>query len=160
MVTQGCGCVPNELGDIRCHNCGEYVNKKCWKCGAPRGGGRCPNTKILLIARAIEDCLVDFRDNRISVLNAANGLVVREPDGKRSDVIRLTTLETVRRVLQLSEEFDIVTRTVSSQLHSSDGVAGPPSFRGAKAFPSPPSPESHNPGLSPAAPDPDGEPGD
>lgn len=38
-----CGCPPNEFGDIRCHNCGEYVNKRCWNCGTPRGEGPCPN---------------------------------------------------------------------------------------------------------------------
>lgn len=40
-----CGCPPHSSGngDIRCHNCGEYVNKQCWKCKTPRGEGVCPN---------------------------------------------------------------------------------------------------------------------
>ncbi len=38
-----CGCEPNEFGDIRCHVCGERVNRSCWNCGTPRGGGSCPN---------------------------------------------------------------------------------------------------------------------
>lgn len=37
-----CRCPTNEVGDIRCHNCGERVNKRCWKCGTPRGAGPCP----------------------------------------------------------------------------------------------------------------------
>ena len=38
-----CGCPKNEVGDIRCHVCGEYVNKRCWACKTPRGEGPCPN---------------------------------------------------------------------------------------------------------------------
>lgn len=38
-----CGCPTNEAGDIRCHRCGEYVNRRCWNCGTPRGGEKCPN---------------------------------------------------------------------------------------------------------------------
>jgi hypothetical protein len=29
-------CPPNEAGDVRCHNDGERVNVRCWKCGTPR----------------------------------------------------------------------------------------------------------------------------
>ena len=42
------------------------------------------------IHQAIEDALVDLRDNRTSVLNAANGLVIREADGGDSAVVRMT----------------------------------------------------------------------
>jgi len=38
--------------------------------------------------RAIEDSLVEFRDDRISEFNRGNGFVVREKDGKSSNVIR------------------------------------------------------------------------
>ena len=40
--TPACACPTNEAGDIRCHNCGERVNKRCWKCDTPRGAGPCP----------------------------------------------------------------------------------------------------------------------
>ena len=38
-----CGCPRNAAGDIRCHNCGEYVNVICWNCKTPRGAGECHN---------------------------------------------------------------------------------------------------------------------
>jgi hypothetical protein len=41
--------------------------------------------------RAIEDVLIAFRDDRISVLNRANGFVVREADGTESSIMRLGT---------------------------------------------------------------------
>lgn len=45
--------------------------------------------EVLEIGRkAIEDALVDFRNNRISQLNRGNGLVIREEDGRDSSVIR------------------------------------------------------------------------
>ena len=50
--------------------------------------------------RAVESALVDMRDNRVSLLGAvgaASGLVVRESDGERSSVVRLTT----RQALEL-----------------------------------------------------------
>lgn len=47
------------------------------------------NKELLEIGRkAIEEKLLEFRDNRISEPLRANGLVVREKDGANSDVIR------------------------------------------------------------------------
>ena len=46
--------------------------------------------------KAVEDTLIDFRDKRISLLMAANGLVVNERNGKRSSVIRLTIADALR----------------------------------------------------------------
>jgi hypothetical protein len=46
--------------------------------------------------KAIEDALVDFRDRRISVLDRGNGFVIRERDGRRSDIMRLGTREGLR----------------------------------------------------------------
>lgn len=43
--------------------------------------------------RAVEDVLIEWRDLRLSTLNAGNGLVVREKDGSPSDIIRLGTAE-------------------------------------------------------------------
>lgn len=43
VVGGACGCPTNEIGDIRCHVCGERVNVRCWKCHTPRGEGPCPN---------------------------------------------------------------------------------------------------------------------
>lgn len=47
--------------------------------------------KLLEIGRkAIEDMLVDMRDDRLSFgLNRGNGLVIRERDGQPSNIIRL-----------------------------------------------------------------------
>lgn len=45
---------------------------------------------------AVEDVLIEFRDERISVLNARNGFVVREYDGTESSLIRLTTRDGLR----------------------------------------------------------------
>jgi hypothetical protein len=42
---------------------------------------------------AVEDCLIEFRDSRISVMGPANGFVVRERDGSQSPVMRLGTRE-------------------------------------------------------------------
>jgi hypothetical protein len=48
------------------------------------------NPEILEIGRsAIEKELVVFRDSRISEFTRGNGLVIREKDGKKSDVIRM-----------------------------------------------------------------------
>jgi len=46
--------------------------------------------------KAIEDVLIEFRDRRISVLNRANGFVVREHDGRESSIMRLGTREGLR----------------------------------------------------------------
>lgn len=40
---------------------------------------------------AVEDVLIGFRDDRISVRGPANGLVVKEYDGSESSVMRLGT---------------------------------------------------------------------
>lgn len=45
---------------------------------------------------AVEDVLVDFRDNGIGVLGPANGFVIKYRDGQLSDVIRLGTREGLR----------------------------------------------------------------
>lgn len=45
--------------------------------------------ELLEIGRkAIEDVLVDWRDNRLSMFNRGNGLVIREKDGRDSSIIR------------------------------------------------------------------------
>jgi hypothetical protein len=49
--------------------------------------------------RHLEDVLIEFRDMRVSVAPggpAGHGLVVREADGKSSDIIRLRTAEAIR----------------------------------------------------------------
>jgi len=46
--------------------------------------------------QSIEDHLIEFRDRRISQPFRGNGLVVREPNGKPSDIIRLGTEDAVR----------------------------------------------------------------
>lgn len=38
--------------------------------------------------KAIEDSLVEMRDARISEMGRGNGLVIREADGKASEIIR------------------------------------------------------------------------
>ncbi len=38
--------------------------------------------------KAIEDTLVEWRDNRLSEFNRGNGLVIREKDGQDSHIIR------------------------------------------------------------------------
>lgn len=48
-----------------------------------------PSDELLEIGRkAIEDVLVDWRDNRMSEFNRGNGLVIREEDGRDSNIIR------------------------------------------------------------------------
>jgi len=48
------------------------------------------------IARlTIENILIDFRDNRISVLRN-NGLVIKEKDGTASYIVRMATAECIR----------------------------------------------------------------
>jgi len=47
------------------------------------------NARLLEIGRkAIEDELIEWRDNHLSMFNRGNGLVVRERDGKDSSIIR------------------------------------------------------------------------
>lgn len=50
---------------------------------------------LTMAHKAVEDVLIEFRDRRISCF-AANGLVVREADGRDSPVIRLGTREGLR----------------------------------------------------------------
>jgi len=38
--------------------------------------------------KAVEDTLVEWRDNRLSEFTRGNGLVIRERNGKNSDIIR------------------------------------------------------------------------
>lgn len=45
---------------------------------------------------AVEDALVEFRNERISVLGPANGFVIREKDGQPSGVMRLGTRDGLR----------------------------------------------------------------
>ena len=45
---------------------------------------------------AVQETLVEFRDSRVSMMNAANGFVIREADGKDSSMVRLTTREGLR----------------------------------------------------------------
>jgi hypothetical protein len=47
--------------------------------------------------KAIEDMLVEWRDARLSEFNRGNGLVIRERDGRDSDVIRFGS-ETALRI--------------------------------------------------------------
>ncbi len=47
------------------------------------------NAELLEVGRkAIEDTLVEFRDNRLSEFTRGNGLVIREQDGTDSSIIR------------------------------------------------------------------------
>lgn len=47
------------------------------------------NEELLEVGRkAIEDELIKWRDERLSMFNRGNGLVVREKDGKDSSIIR------------------------------------------------------------------------
>ena len=56
------------------------------------------NRELLELGRkAIEDVLVEWRDNRLSEFNRGNGLVIRERDGKDSSIIRLGS-ETALRI--------------------------------------------------------------
>jgi len=55
------------------------------------------NEELLEIGRkAIEDELVSFRDDRISVLGRGNGLVIREKDGQESSTIRFGPEDALR----------------------------------------------------------------
>lgn len=46
--------------------------------------------------RAIEDELVEWRNDRLSTFNRNNGLVIREKDGKESSVIRFGPEDALR----------------------------------------------------------------
>ncbi len=55
------------------------------------------NPYLLEIARKkVEDTLVEFRDNRMSMFLRRNGLVIKEKDGKDSSIIRLGTEDAIR----------------------------------------------------------------
>ena len=75
------------------------------------------NPELLETARkGIEDQLIDLRDSRIGILNAGNGLVVREKDGESSSIIRMPTLTAIecafRIILEkLQDEGSVQTAT-------------------------------------------------
>ena len=48
---------------------------------------------------AVEDVLVTLRDDRLSVIGPANGMVIREHDGSASGVMRMGTREAMRIAL-------------------------------------------------------------
>lgn len=55
------------------------------------------NEQMLEVGRcAIEQVLVEFRNNRISLLGRGNGLVIREKDGAGSAIIRLGPEDALR----------------------------------------------------------------
>jgi hypothetical protein len=55
------------------------------------------NPAALEAARiAVEDTLVELRDSRISILTGGNGFVIREPDGRESSIMRLSTRDGLR----------------------------------------------------------------
>ena len=54
------------------------------------------------VFKSIEDALIEWRDARLSVLPAANGLVVCERDGTPSSIIRMTTRTAVNRIVDLA----------------------------------------------------------
>jgi hypothetical protein len=66
--------------------------------------------------KVVEDALVEYRDQRISVLNYGNGLVIRERDGERSDVMRLGT----RDGLRIGIEAYLAALAVTSQRRRGD----------------------------------------
>ncbi len=55
---------------------------------------------LTAIHLAIENVLIEHRDNRISMPLCANGLVVREADGQGSEIIRIGTRVAIRLVLR------------------------------------------------------------
>lgn len=64
---------------------------------APRLRQIADDEELLEVARkAIEAALIDWRDNRLSVLGRGNGLVIREPDGRDSYIIRMGPEDAVR----------------------------------------------------------------
>lgn len=72
-------------------------------------------TYLKIAHDAIEDALIDFRDNRISLVGRGNGLVVRERNGEPSDVIRLGSEEALR----------IGLRAIADALAIADASKGP-----------------------------------
>ena len=59
------------------------------------------NNEMLEIGRkAVEDALVELRDERISLLDRGNGLVILEKDGSFSNTIRLGAEDALRIALK------------------------------------------------------------
>jgi hypothetical protein len=50
--------------------------------------------------KAVEDTLVEWRDDRLSVLGRGNGLVIREKDGSNSHIIRFGVEHAMRIALE------------------------------------------------------------
>lgn len=46
--------------------------------------------------KAVEDVLVEWRDERLSLLGRGNGMVIKESDGKDSDIIRMGAEQVIR----------------------------------------------------------------
>jgi hypothetical protein len=46
--------------------------------------------------KAVEDVLVELRDQQISVLDRGNGFVIRDPDGQPSSIMRLSARDGLR----------------------------------------------------------------
>lgn len=55
------------------------------------------NPVLLEVGRkAVEDTLVDLRDERLSLLFRNNGLIIKERDGSKSDIIRMGPEDAIR----------------------------------------------------------------
>jgi hypothetical protein len=64
------------------------------------------NPQLLEVGRkAVEDTLIDFRNNRISQFGRNNGLVVKEYNGNDSNIIRLGTEDALRIGLKAIAEY-------------------------------------------------------
>lgn len=63
------------------------------------------------VARAaVEDALVEWRDDRLSMLTRNNGFVIKEKDGTPSDIIRFGPEVGIRiALLALADHFERVT---------------------------------------------------
>ena len=73
----------DELPASFCADCGEYPFSSVVN-----------DAELIEVARkAIENVLVEWRDMRLSTIEAGNGLCIRERDGKPSSQIRITTAE-------------------------------------------------------------------
>lgn len=59
-------------------------------------GGTVDDAALTRAHKAVEDVLVTMRDSRLSLLNAANGLVINERDGTPSEHVRLGTRDALR----------------------------------------------------------------
>jgi hypothetical protein len=54
--------------------------------------------------KAVEDCLVDFRDSGLSMLNRNNGLVIKSKKGDSSHIIRMGPEDAIRVGLKAIKE--------------------------------------------------------